>query len=115
MGGAGDDILNGGEGNDLIYATVSAWYDADWTHRQSITIDSAMVGSDLTDFTITIDGSGFGTDFWSNVDNFGRDLLFTADDKVTVLSREVYSIDTVAQTLEVHVKVPNPQIISFFE
>lgn len=107
LGGGGDDVLNGGADNDVIYATGTAWYDGGWEYRQLITINSSQVTSDLIDYTITIDGSGFGSDFWDNVDTFGRDILFTADDKVTELSRELYSIDTATQTLEVHVNVPD--------
>jgi Ca2+-binding RTX toxin-like protein len=106
-GGAGNDTINGGSGNDTLYGTGINWYDADWTYRQTVTIDSAQVGSDLTDYTLLIDGSGFGSAFWNNVKADGSDILFTAGDGVTLLSREVVSIDTGAQTMEVHVRVPN--------
>lgn len=105
FGGAGDDLLNGDAGNDIIYAT-SIWFDSDWSHRQTITIDSNLTDSDLSDFTVRIDGSGFGQDFWNNVNPDGSDIVITAGDGLTVLDREVVSIDTAAQTLELYVKVP---------
>ncbi len=107
-GGAGDDIIRGGTGNDVIYANADTGiYDADWSFKRSITIDSAMVDSDMTDFTVLITGAGLDANFWSNVKADGSDILFTLADGVTVLDREVVDIDTVAETLEVHVRVPN--------
>ncbi len=82
------------------------WYDSDWDYRNEITIDSALVGSDLTDFTITLTGDNFGADFWNNVQNDGGDIVITSADGQTVLAREVVSIDTIGQTIELHVNVP---------
>ena len=106
-GGGDDDIINGGTGADTIYGTGGIWYDADWDYKQVVTIDSAQVNGDLTDFTLLITEDGFGADFWSNVKADGSDILITAADGVTILDREVVSIDTVAETLEVHVRIPN--------
>ncbi|MCB9990713.1 MAG: DUF2341 domain-containing protein [Rhodospirillales bacterium] len=105
FGGAGNDTLNGDAGNDTIYAT-NIWFDSDWAYRQNITVDSSITPNDLTDFTILIDGSGFGANFWSNVKADGSDIVVTAGDGTTALDREVTSINTGAQTLELYVKVP---------
>jgi Ca2+-binding RTX toxin-like protein len=107
-GGAGDDIINGGAGNDIIYANADTnIYDADWSYKRSITIDSSFVGSDMTNFTVLITEDGMDANFWSNVKADGSDILITLADGITVLDREVVSIDTVAETLEVHIRIPN--------
>ncbi len=105
FGGAGNDTLNGDAGNDTIYAT-NIWFDNDWSHRQSITVESSLTNNDLTDFTVLVDGAGFGADFWGNVKADGSDIVITSGDGTTVLDREVVSIDTVGQTMELHVRVP---------
>ncbi len=105
FGKAGDDLLNGEAGDDIIYAS-SNWFDDDWSHRQTVTVDSSLTNSDLSDFAVLIDGSGFGSDFWNTVNLDGSDIVITANDGITILDREIVSIDTVAQTLELYVRVP---------
>ena len=58
------------------------WYDYDWQYRKKITINSANVTGDLTDFPvlISITDSDLATDARSD----GFDILFTEDDEVSV-------------------------------
>ena len=68
VGETGSDILNGGDGNDDIYAHSRVdWFNTNWDFRQSVTIESDNFGLNMTDFTVKIDGSKFGDDFWNNV------------------------------------------------
>jgi RTX calcium-binding nonapeptide repeat (4 copies) len=76
FGGPGNDLLNGEAGNDTIYAT-NIWFDGDWSHRQTITIDSDLVSHDLSDFAVLIDGSGFGAEFWDTVSPDGSDIVIS--------------------------------------
>jgi len=107
-GNEGDDIIIGGDGDDIIYANANTGvYDADWSFKRSITIDSSLVDSDMTDFTMLITEAGLDANFWSNVKADGSDILITLADGITVLDREVVDIDTVAETLQLHIRVPN--------
>lgn len=82
------------------------WYNGDWDYRQKITLNSDYVDADLTDFTLLISGDNFSRDFWDNVRPDGNDIVITLADG-TKLSRELVSINRGAETMELHVKVPN--------
>lgn len=85
----------------------SDWFDTDWQYRNQITIDATHIDSNLTDFTMLIDESGLGMDFWSNVQNDGGDIVITTADGTTKLARELVNIDTTAQTMELHTRIPS--------
>lgn len=92
----------------LLWAPLlhADWYDTDWGHRLSITVDAAEVTGDLTDFPVYLDlgqiGSGHG--FWSNVQSDGDDIRITKSDETTEVPFEVVDIDTTGKTGEVHFK-----------
>lgn len=79
------------------------WYDTDWSYRRTITIDSAMIDSDLTDYALLITESGFDADFWNNVKNDGSDIIII-DAAGNKLDRELVTIDTIGQTLQLYVR-----------
>ena len=107
-GGSGSDILNGGIGDDDIYALSQVdWYDTNWGQRLNVSVESDNFSSDMTDFTILVDGTNFGADFWANVNADGSDIRFTSADGITEIGVEVVSIDTIAETMQLHVNVPN--------
>ena len=83
-----------------------AWYDANWLYRQRITIDKTNIGSDLTDFTVLLTEANMNAGFWTDVKADGSDIVLTAADGTTKLSRELVHIDTVLKTMELHVKLP---------
>ncbi|MDO8557778.1 MAG: DUF2341 domain-containing protein [bacterium] len=83
-------------------AHAVSWYDANWTHRNQITIDSSKVGStteDELDFPVLISLSGL-----SSINTSGTDIRFTSSDGVTPLAREIESYS--GGTLVAWVKVP---------
>lgn len=107
-GGSGNDVMIGGLGNDVMHAHgMTEWFDSAWTYRQNLTIDSDQIDVDMTEFTLLLDGSNFSSDFWSNVKTDGGDIRITTDDGRTEIGVEVASIDTVAETMQLYVKVPN--------
>lgn len=106
-GGSGSDILNGGIGDDNIYALSTVdWYDTNWSHRLNVSVESDNFSTDMTDFTILVDSSNFGADFWANVNADGSDIRFTGADGITEIGVEVVTIDTVAETMLLYVNVP---------
>ena len=64
------------------------WYNASWDYRKKITINSANVSADLTNFPVLISLAS-DSDLASDAQNDGDDILFTADDEVTKLSHEI--------------------------
>ena len=83
----------------------AAWYDNNWDYRVPITIESDNVNGDLTDFAVFIDLSDLSsTDFFTNIKDAGEDLRVTKSDG-TELAFDLVSIDTLAQTGELHFKV----------
>ncbi len=93
------------DNTDLNFAGQdSSWYDSNWGFRQKITIDSAMVSADLTDFALLITENGFAADFWANVKADGSDIVVTMADGTTVLDRELVSIDTGGQTMQLYTR-----------
>lgn len=82
------------------------WYDSNWNQRQRIYINSGVVDADLTDFSLLLTADAFGPDFWANVQNNGGDIVVTSGDGVTRLDRELISIDTATETIQLYVRVP---------
>ncbi len=73
-------------------------------HVANITIQSAKVAGDLTDYVVYVDLSDLGVPFWDTVANGGGDIRVYKDDGVTELSREVVFCDTATKTGELHFK-----------
>lgn len=72
-----------------------------YSYRQKITIASAKVGSTLTNFPVYVDLSDLGSSFFSAVQSDGSDIYIT-DDSDTECPRELVSLDTGAETGELH-------------
>ncbi len=89
------------ETSDLQYEI--AWYDSNWPFRREITVDSTLVNADLTDYPLLISEAGFDASFWANVKNDGTDIVVT-DANGNKLDRELVSIDTVGETMQLYVR-----------
>lgn len=74
------------------------------THVATVTIDSAQVPSDQTDFVVWIKLADLGSAFWSTVANGGGDIRCYKSDGTTELARDVVSCDTSTEVGELHVK-----------
>jgi len=83
---------------------MADWFDSDWEFRKQITIDSAKVPSDQTDFPVLI--SLVDTDISAKAQADGDDILFTSSDGVTQLKHEIEKFDTGTDELIAWVKVP---------
>lgn len=105
IGGRGDDEIYGGADDDILYATSRPWFDADWTHRQTITIDSDAINSDLSDFTLHISGEHFGDDFWNTVQLDGRDILITDSENNTIYTTDILHFDTASRSMDIYVNI----------
>jgi len=82
------------------------WYDTNWQYRKKITINSANISADLTDFPVLISLAS-DTDLASDALNNGDDILFTAADEVTQLSHEIESFNGISGKLVAWVKIPS--------
>lgn len=83
------------------------WYDINWRKRLKITVDADKVDADLTNFPIYLNLANLGSDFFDNVKSDGGDIRITTSDGETEVPVEVVSIDTGAETGEVHFKAPS--------
>ncbi len=78
-----------------------------WTYRQKLGINGdAYIGSNITDFTVSVNAPSSNTDFWVNVLSSGNDVRFTAADGSTLLKFEIESFDSTGDDAWYNVKVP---------
>ena len=88
-----------------VAQATGTWYDANWTLRKSVTVDSTQVTADLTDFPVLV--SITDTDLAANARADGWDILFTDDDETTKLAHEIERYNPATGELVAWVKVPN--------
>ncbi len=89
--------------SDNIYASNSGWYYSEWQYRKKITINSAKVTADLTDFPVLI--SITDPDLRDHAQNDGDDILFTHADGIAKLSHEIERFNGTTGELVAWVKV----------
>lgn len=82
-----------------------AWLSG-WDHRKEITIQSAEVVEDLTDFPVTIVLAS-DADIAAGAQADGDDITFTSSDETTQLDHEIEKYDNSTGELIAHVKVPS--------
>jgi hypothetical protein len=80
------------------------WGDRDWNSREKITINASEVDGNSTNFPVYIDLSDFDSDFFTGIRDDGGDIRVTTGDGLTELPREVVSVDTSAESGELHFK-----------
>lgn len=91
----------------MAKAADVAWYDAAWPYRLEITIDHTKVDDDLAFFPVLITEEDMTATFWAQVQNDGEDIVVTSDDGETKLRRELVSIDTVGEEMELWFRAPS--------
>ncbi|MFA5742925.1 MAG: DUF2341 domain-containing protein, partial [Candidatus Paceibacterota bacterium] len=79
---------------------------AGYTTRRKITIDQTKVDEDLADFPVLVKLTSANFDF-SEANDDGYDIRFTASDGLTLLSYEREQHDSVSEEAEYWVKVPS--------
>jgi hypothetical protein len=85
----------------------AAWINDDWNYRVMLSTDENQIPSDQTDIQLYVDLSNMPSEFFTNVNPDGSDIRVTDSDEITELEFELVSINTLNQTGELHVKVPN--------
>lgn len=90
---------------------MSQWYNGSWQHRQTVTIHHENVPSQLNNFILYLDETGFAkpgidNDVFDQAKSDGSDIVITASDGFTKLLHEVVSFDPGAGTLEIWVNLP---------
>ncbi len=98
--------LNEGASSNIINTDLAYTDNGSLGMRETLTIDSSLTASDLTDFTLLLTEANMSANFWANVNADGSDIYVTLADGVTKLNRELVSFDGVGQTMELHIKVP---------
>ncbi|MFQ5908655.1 MAG: DUF2341 domain-containing protein [Thermoplasmata archaeon] len=88
-----------------------AWYDANWSYRKSITINSTKVSADLTDFPVLIDLTS-DADLAANAQSDGDDILFTSSDAASKLNHEIERFDGTTGELVTWVNVTSLSSVS---
>jgi len=91
----------------LLAADASAaWYNASWTYRKSVTIDSSQVPSTQTDFPVLVKLDS-DSDLASDAQADADDILFTSSNGTTKLSHEIEDFNSETGALAAWVKVPS--------
>ena len=88
-----------------VAQATGTWYDANWTLRKSVTVDSTQVTADLTDFPVLV--SITDSDLAAAARADGWDIVFTDDDETTKLAHEIERYNPATGELVAWVKVPN--------
>ena len=83
------------------------WYNNNWLYRVELTQQSTQVGSGgVSSFTCLVTEANLPAGFWSNVLSTGADIVITQSDGTTKCARELVSINTTSQTLQLWFQAP---------
>jgi len=85
-------------------AKPADWYNSSWDYRVKITVNSAEVDADLTDYPVYVSLANLPAGFHSNVKTDGSDIRVTSSDGLTEIPREVVFYDSATDTGELHFK-----------
>ena len=91
---------DGGEACDVSFEYLE-WYNTSWSDVFAVTINPTYIDADLTGFPVLVTGDGVPDNFWTTVGATGEDIVVT-DASLNKLPRELVSIDTVAETMELY-------------
>lgn len=90
----------------LPRSAEAAWYGGGdtWAYRLGLTIASANVDANLTDFPVYVDLADLPDNFWQNTTSSCGDIRITTSDGTTEVPREIAACDTVSKTGELYFK-----------
>jgi hypothetical protein len=80
------------------------WYNNNWQYRIEITVPAEQVSANVSAFPVLIKENSCTAAFWAHVKSDGSDIVITASDGTTKLSRELVDIDTSGETIELWFK-----------
>jgi Concanavalin A-like lectin/glucanases superfamily/Domain of unknown function (DUF2341) len=83
------------------------WYSSSWKNRNQVTVNAAHVPASLNNYSVYIDLSLMGSNFFTKVQNGGADIRITQSDGVTECPIEICSCNTSTNTGEMYFKAPN--------
>lgn len=91
----------------LLPLSANAWWDAAWTERKKITLDTAAAGiaTELVEVPVLLRLSTGSFDFLA-INPDGSDIRFVAEDDQTVLPHRIERLDSVNELAFIWVKVP---------
>ena len=84
----------------------AAWYDANWSNRQIITILPTLADADLTNFPYLVKITDPANPVFSIAQADGDDILFTSADGTTKLNHEIEKYTPATNELYIWVQVP---------
>ena len=84
----------------------AAWYDANWSNRQKITILPTLADADLTNFPYLVKITDPTNPIFSIPQADGDDILFTAADETTKLNHEIEKYNPATNEMYIWVQVP---------
>ena len=90
-----------------VFADVSdPWWNTSWMYRTPLTINGSLVNGSVSDFPLLVTNvSQSCGGFWSNVNSSGTDLVVTNQSGAIKYDRELVSIDTANQSMELWVNI----------
>ncbi len=94
----------------ILSDTAQAWWNADWTVRKKITLDTSATGTNITEpigTTVVLVRLHDGDFSFSSAKDDGSDIRFIAGDDKTPLNYEIEKYDSLLGEAFVWVKVPD--------
>ncbi len=99
---------NGSSLNNVrVKGGTGSWYNASWSSRVPIVIESTRVAEDVTNFPVYVNLANLPASFFSSVQASGADIRVTTGDGFTEVPYELVSIDTGTLAGELHFKAPS--------
>ncbi|MBN2142238.1 DUF2341 domain-containing protein [Candidatus Woesearchaeota archaeon] len=87
------------------FASASTWESQGWSYSRQLTVNSALVEEDQTDFPLLVDLTD--SDMSEHAQISGGDILFTLEDEETKLNHEIELYDSLSGHLVAWVSIPN--------
>ncbi len=96
-----------GGGGASTSTTAASSFLADYTKRIPLSIAGTSLFGDVSDFPVYLDLSDLPSSFFTDVQSDGDDIRITTNDGLTEVPFELVSINTGAETGQLHFKAPS--------
>lgn len=91
-----------------LFSSASAWWDAEWTYKQTLTLNTNGIGLSANvdnNHTILVNIKPSNTDFWANVDATGKDIRFVDSTDTIALDYHFEDFNYTAQDANIWVEI----------